>query len=72
MGGVAWGLVIGGMPVYPGIWHLMAGRLQRGQNPGKLLPADAAGIGMRHDYPSPGNSLNLTHSGDRRQALRSL
>ena len=36
----------------------------------KLLPADVAGIGMRHDYPSPDNSLNLTYSGDRRQVLR--
>ena len=29
-GGIAWGLVIGGMPVYPGIWHLMAGRWVEG------------------------------------------
>ena len=47
-----------------------AGRLQRGQNQGKLFPADVAGIGMRHDYPSPSNSLNLSYFRDREQALR--
>ena len=47
-----------------------AGRLQHGHNTGELLPADVAGIGMRHDYPSPDNSLNLTYSRDRRQVLR--
>ena len=40
-----------------------------GQNTGELLPADVAGIGMRHDYPSPGDSLNLTYFRDRRQIL---
>ena len=47
-----------------------SGRLQRGQNQGKLFPADVAGIGMRHDYPSPSNSLNLSYFRDREQALR--
>ena len=47
-----------------------AGRLQRRQNTGELLPVDVAGIGMRHDYPSPDNSLNLTYFRDRRQVLR--
>ena len=47
-----------------------SGRLQRRQNPGELLPADVAGIGMRHDYPSPDNSLSLTYFRDRRQVLR--
>ena len=47
-----------------------SGRLQHGQNPGELLPADVAGIGMRHDYPSPDDSLSLTYFRDRRQALR--
>ena len=46
-----------------------AGRLQHGQNPDELLPADVAGIGMRHDYPSPDNSLSLIYFRDRRQVL---
>ena len=37
----------------------------------ELLPADVAGIGMRHDYSSPDNSLSLTYFRDRRQVLRS-
>ena len=45
-------------------------RLQRRQNPDELLPANVAGIGMRHDYPSPDNSLSLTYFRDRRQVLR--
>ena len=36
----------------------------------KSSPADVAGIGMRHDYPSPDNSLSLTYFRDRRQVLR--
>ena len=39
---------------------------------GRLLPADVAGIGMRHDYPSPDNSLSLTYFRDRRQVLTTL
>ena len=46
-----------------------ASRLQRRQNTGELLPADVAGIGMRHDYPSPDHSRNLTYFRDRRQVL---
>ena len=30
LGGIAWGLVIGGMPVYPGAWHLLAGNIAVG------------------------------------------
>ena len=48
-----------------------SGRLQRGQNTGELLPTEVTGIRMRHDYPSPDNSLNLTYVRDCRQVLRS-
>ena len=45
------------------------GPIPTSANPGELLPADVAGIGMRHDYPSPDNSLSLTYFRDRRQVL---
>ena len=37
-----------------------AGCQQSRQNPGKLLPADVARIGMRQDYPPWDNSLNIS------------
>ena len=40
-----------------GLLGTAASRLQNRQNPGKLLPADVAEIGMRHDYPSLANRL---------------